>query len=226
MAVSEARKSYHEALDDLQRDVVRLAALTTEAVAKGTRVVLDGDIAGVEEVIDADDAIDALTHDIEDRTYGILARQQPMASDLRTLVAILRNIHELERSGDLMVNIAKGARRLYPRELPPRARGIIDRMGKQAATQLRVATEAFDEGDAARAEALHDMDDVMDDLQKDLFRAIFEGGAADEDEVQEAVQVSLIGRYYERIADHAVNVAERVSFMVTGEIPGLETDES
>lgn len=222
MALSPARRSYHEQLDDLRRDVVRLAGMASEAVARGTQVLLDADLAGVEAVIGDDVAMDQLTHDIEEHTYELLATQQPMASDLRVLVSTLRNIHEIERVGDLVVNIAKGARRLYPRELPPQVRGILDRMGDQAGAQLRVAVDAFVDLDPAKASALEDMDDVMDDLQKDLFRAIFEGGAADETEVQRAVQVSLIGRYYERIADHAVNFAERVRFMVTGEIPGAE----
>lgn len=222
MAVQEARHSYHQQLQSLRHDVVRLAGMVTEAVAQGTQVLLDADLGGVDAVIAEDDAIDELTHEIEERTYSVLALQQPMASDLRTLVSILRNIHELERVGDLVVNIAKGARRIYPAELPPKIRGILDRMGKQAGAQLRLAADAFVELDPARASALHDMDDVMDDLQKDVFRAIFEGGSADEAELQQAVQISLIGRYYERIADHAVNFAERVAFMVTGEIPGTD----
>lgn len=224
MAIDEIRKSYHEQLDDLQRDVVRLAALATEAVARGTQVLLDGDLEAVQDAIDNDAMLDELTHDIEERTYRLLATQQPMASDLRMLVGTLRNIHEIERVGDLVVNITKGARRLYPQDLGPRIRGLIDRMGKQAGTQLRIAADSFVDEDPARAAALHDMDDVMDDLQKDLFRIIFEGGAADEHEIQKAVQVALIGRYYERIADHAVNIAERVRFMVTGDIPGTEAD--
>jgi len=226
MAVQEARKTYHEQLDELRRDVVRLAGLATEAITQGTQVLLDADLNGVDDVVARDGALDDLTHAIEERTYGLLALQQPMASDLRMLVSILRSIHELERVGDLMVNIAKGARRMYPGELPPRIRGILDRMGAQAGAQLRVATDAFVELDPARAAALDDMDDVMDDLQKDLFRAIFEAGGGDEAEVQQAVQLSLIGRYYERIADHAVNFAERVEFMVTGAIPGTDPDQA
>lgn len=222
MAVSEARRSYHEQLEDLRRDVVRLAGMVTEAVAQGTQVLLDADLAGVERVIAEDGLIDELTHDIEEHTYELLATQQPMASDLRVLVSTLRNIHELERVGDLVVNIVKGARRLHPHHLSPEVRGIVNRMGRQAGAQLRVAADAFVDSDAAKAAALQDMDDVMDDLQKDLFRVIFEGGAADESEIQQAVQISLIGRYYERIADHAVNFGERVNFMVTGDIPGTE----
>ena len=162
--------------------------------------------------------MDALAYDMEERVYLLLARQQPMAVDLRTLVTIVRVVHELERIGDLMGNVAKAARRLYPRQLDPRLRGLIDRMREQATAQLQVATDAFAERDQVRARALADMDDVMDDLQKELFRTIFSFPARDEAAVQLAVQVALVGRYFERIADHAVNVAERVAYMVTGRL--------
>ena len=141
-----------------------------------------------------------------------------MAIDLRTLVATLRVVHELERTGDLMINVAKATRRLYPHPLEPRVRGLIDQMREQATIQLKVATDAFAERDPARAKALADMDDAMDDLQKELFRAIFSTPAVDEASVQRAVQVALVGRYFERIADHSVNVAERVWYMVTGHL--------
>jgi phosphate transport system protein len=168
--------------------------------------------------------IDNLTHAIEDSAYVLLARQQPMAIDLRMLVTALRTIHEIERAGDLVVNVAKATRRLYPRELPSRIRGIIELMGMQAGVQLRVACEAFVEKDAARALALPDMDDVMDELQKELFRTIFSMRAADEADLHRAVEIALVGRYYERMADHAVNVGQRVAYMVTGEMPRAEVD--
>ena len=134
--------------------------------------------------------MDALAYDMEERVYLLLARQQPMAIDLRTLVTIVRVVHELERIGDLMGNVAKAARRLYPRQLDPRLRGLIDRMREQATAQLQVATDAFAERDPVRARALADMDDVMDDLQKELFRTIFSFPARDEAAVQLAVQVA------------------------------------
>jgi phosphate transport system protein len=115
-----------------------------------------------------------------------------------------------------MVNVAKAARRLYPYQLDPKVRGLIHRMRGQAIAQLNVAVEAFAHRDPARAAALGDMDDAMDDLQKDLFRVIFASRAEDEADLQRAVQIALVGRYFERIADHAVNTGERVSFMVTG----------
>src|SRR5205823_3056524 len=111
-----------------------------------------------------------------------------------------------------MVNVAKATRRLYPQELEPKVRGIIDRMRAQAGVQLRLAMEAFADGDTTRAAALADMDDVMDDLQKELFRAIFASHATDDAAIQRAVQIALVGRYFERIGDHAANVADKVGF--------------
>ena len=181
--------------------------------------MLDGDLNAAEEVIEADDVIDELTHTIEDRTFLLLARQQPIATDLRFLVTVMRVAHELERSADLMVNVAKTTRRLYPHQLDPKLRGIIDRMGTQASNQTRVAIDAFADADPSWAAALADMDDAMDELTKSLFRHVLAGDGSDEGAVLLAVQMALVGRHYERIADHAVTIAERVGFMVTGEHP-------
>jgi phosphate transport system protein len=225
---NEARKSFQDALDELRIDVIRLAALTTEAIGAGTQAFLDRDLAAAEQVIENDDDIDDLTHSIEDSCYQLLARQQPMATDLRTVIAVLRIVHELERSADLMVNVAKTTRRLYPHSLDPKLRGIIQRMGEQAGTQTRVALDAFADSDPSAAFALADMDDTMDDLTKSLFRHILAGagpGSDDEGNVLLAVQLALVGRHYERIADHAVTIGQRVGFMVTGEHPP-DRDES
>ena len=220
----EARKSFHEQLDELRVDVIRLAALTTEAIAAGTQALLDGDLNAAERVIEADDDIDALTHTVEDSVFLLLARQQPLANDLRFLVTVMRVAHELERSADLMTNVAKTTRRLYPQRLDPKLRGIIDQMGKQASNQTRVAIDAFADADPHWAAALADMDDAMDDLTKSLFRAILANDPSDEAAVLLAVQMALVGRHYERIADHAVTIAERVGFMVTGEHPTPELE--
>lgn len=215
--MTETRKLFHEELDEVNADLIRLGAMASEAIEAATLALLDADLGAAKQIVAHDRELDDLTHSIEDRTYLLLARQQPMAVDLRTLVTVLRVIHELERVGDLMVNVAKAARRLYPHALEPKIRGLLDRMREQAGIQLRLAVDTFAERDPVRASALADMDDVMDDLQKDLFRAIFASPATDEAGIQRAVQVALVGRYFERVADHAVNIAERVAFMVTGE---------
>jgi phosphate transport system protein len=219
MTETEMRISYHEALDELRTQVIRLAALTGEQIAAGTQAFLDADLAAAERVVKHDDAIDELTHAIENHCYVLLARQQPMAGELRLLLTALRVAHELERSADLMVNVAKQTRRLYPLAIEPKLRGIVDRMGEQAINQTRVAIDAFADEDPSWAAALADMDDAMDDLTRSLFRHILGTSQSDEAGVQRAVNLALVGRHYERIADHAVTIAERVAFMVTGTHP-------
>lgn len=224
METEETRKSFHESLTELRVTVIRLGALTTELIAAATQSLLDGDLALAERSIRSDDAIDDLTHKVEDSCFELLARQQPMASDLRAILATLRIAHELERSADLSVNIAKATRRLFPTALDPKVRGIVDQMGRQANNQTRLALDAYADADPTWARALADMDDAMDELTKSLFRYVLSLAPADEAAVQQAVQIALVGRHFERIADHAVTIAERVVFMATGEYPVHQSD--
>jgi phosphate transport system protein len=218
------RRSFQEHLEDLRATVIRLGALTTELVSAATQSLLDGDLALAEQAVRNDDVIDELTHAIEDECFNLLARQQPMATDLRIILATLRTAHELERSADLSVNIAKATRRLWPAALDPKVRGIVDQMGRQATNQTRLALDAYADSDPTWARALADMDDAMDELTKSLFRYVLSLAPADEAAVQQAVQISLVARHFERIADHAVTIAERVVFMATGEYPQHESD--
>jgi phosphate transport system protein len=222
----EVRKSFDEHMTDIKSDVIHLAALTGEMVGMSTEALLDAELPLVERVIDSNRRLEGLEHDIELRTYELFATQQPMAIDLRTLLTVLRTLHEIELTGDLTVSVAKASRRIYPGELPPKIRGLLERMGAQAGVQLRIAVDAFADSDQARALALPDMDDVIDDLQKELFRAIFGACTPDEAGLQQAVQIALVGRFYERIADHAVQIGRWVNFMVTGELPGYEALKS
>lgn len=216
---SGARRTLLDELADVRTDIIRMAALTTEAITAGTQAFLGGDPSAAEIVIDGDDAIDDLYHRIDDQLLLVLARQSPVAADLRAVITTMRISHELERTADLVVNVAKATRRLYPHTLDPRVRGIIDQMGQQAVSQTRVAIDAFADRDPTWAGALTDMDDAMDDLTKSLFRHILADTTGDEASVLRAVQVALVGRHYERMADHAVTIAERVEFMVTGNHP-------
>lgn len=218
----EHRKEFGEQLADVKSDVIRFAATAGELIGAGTQAILDGDLTVVEDVVGRDRALDELQFSIEQQAYQLFATQQPIAQDLRTLLTVLRILHELQLSADLMVSIAKAARRLYPQQLPPKVRGILERMGAQASVQLHLAIDSFADADQAMAIALPDMDDVMDDLQKELFRAIFEYCTPDENGLQQAVQLALVGRYYERVADHAVLIGKWTIFMVTGELPTRE----
>jgi phosphate transport system protein len=219
----EARRSYHEQLAGLRADVVKIAAKACEQIGAATQAILDSDLGLVETIYVEHEEISARVVQTEHRVNQLFALQQPMASDLRELLAVLRILHGIELTGGLMRNVARATRRLYPRELPPRVRGILERMGAQASVQTHLAVDAFADNDAAVASALPDMDDVMDDLQKELFRVIFAIGAPDEAALQMAVQLALVGRDYERAADHAVMIGRWVEFVVTGLLPGEDT---
>lgn len=217
--MGEARRAFHEELEDLRRAVVREAALVTESIPRGTEILLGNDLQGAQALIDADDELDLLSLEIEEHAIRLLTLQQPFAADLRAIVTALKMNSEIERSGDLVVNIAKACRRMYGKTFTPRCRGIIEQMSEEAVRLYRYAIDAYVEGDASLAGALDDMDDRLDGLTKDFVRAIFEAHNEDDVDLQAAVQLALIGRYYERIGDHAVNIGDMVQFMVTGWMP-------
>ena len=147
-----------------------------------------------------------------------------MASDLREIIVALRILAEVERSGDLTVNVSKSARRMYGRPLPPDIRGLIRRMGAQASRLFREATEAYLLNDSVRAAAISDLDDVLDDLQHQFVKAIFD--AADGIDLPTAIQLAVLARFYERIGDRAVTIGERVTYLVTGTLPSTSTEPS
>ncbi len=217
--MDELRKTYHHELEQARSELARLAALVAELIPRATAVLLDGDLEGAEYIIRGDEAIDERAVELEEQCLRILALQSPVATELRQVIALLKMIAEVERSGDLVRNICKAARRIYGHDLDPKLRGIINRMGEQAQQLYSAAIEAFVENDAAKAAALNDMDAYLDALQKQFIQAIFESQAAGRIDMQVAVQLAIVARFYERIGDHAVNIAERVRFVVTGWVP-------
>lgn len=213
------RKSFHEELEDIQQIIVRMGALACEAIPKGTRILLSNDLDGAHRLIEGDDEIDALSLQVEESCYQVLALQGPVASDLRAVTTAIHLNHEIERSADLMVNVAKGARRIYGVELTPRVRGLIEQMSEESHRLLSLSLDSYVDRSASLAAALDDMDDRLDDLHQEFIQAIFESHQAEGLDVQEGVQLALIGRYYERIGDHAVNIGHRVQYLVTGWLP-------
>lgn len=212
----ELRKTFHAELDSVGENIVQLAAMVTEALPRGTQALLDLDLVEAQRLIEADDALDELSLHIEEQCYRLLALQQPMAKDMRAIVAALKIVDEFERSGDLVVNICKALRRMYGVSLDPTLRGLISQMSEEALRLTRMSVEAYVEGNEGLAAALDDIDDRLDELQSEFIKAVF---SSERVEVKEAVQLALIARYYERIGDHAVNVGERVRYMVTGWLP-------
>lgn len=217
--MNEARQTFHQQLDSVKSDVARLAAMVTDVIPRGTQALLAGDLELAQSLIEHDDELDSLTLSIEERCYQLLVLQQPMASDLRVIVSALRMASEIERSGDLVSNIAKTMRRIYGDELTPRIRGLVEQMSEEAAKLYKAAIDAYLDEDAALAAAIDDMDDVLDSLQKDFIEAVIEAHEGDRIDLNAAVQLALIARYYERIGDHAVNMGERVQYLITGWLP-------
>jgi phosphate transport system protein len=216
---AEARRRFHDSLGDLRTEIVQLAALVTEAIPRATRALLDMDLSAARTLIGADDEIDERAQCVEEEALRLLTLQQPMAGDLRAVVTAVKLSWEIERSGDLVVNICKVASRLRGTTLDPRIRGLLERMSEQSHALTCRAVDAYATGDVALAAALDDMDDDVDDLHADYIRTIFEVYEGGDAPLQVAVQLALVGRYYERIGDHAVNIGERVRYMVTGWLP-------
>ena len=215
----EIRKTFHQELDQVRDDMIRLAGMATEALAAGTVAFLAGDLQAVEEIIEGDDEIDELSLDIEEQCFRLLALQNPLASDLRQVIAAIRMSSEIERSADLVTNTMKAARRLYGTPLDPRIRGLIERMSENVHRLFRLAIDAYADRNEGLAAALDDMDDDVDELHAEYIRTIFEVYEGGNTPLQVSVQLALVGRYYERIGDHAVNIGERVRYMVTGWLP-------
>lgn len=219
MPETELRKSYHHMLEEVHDEIVLLGQSVIDTIPRATRVLLDSDLEGADLLIRADDELDARAIDTEELCMRLLALQQPMAGDLRAVISAMKLVGEMERAGDLAVNIAKGARRIYGHPIDPKLRGIISRMAEQAQDLFTKAVDSYNQRDVALAAALDDMDNLLDQLQREFIQAIFESHAAGSIDLQVAIQLAVVARFYERIGDHAVNVGERVCYMVTGWMP-------
>lgn len=215
----ELRKTFHHQLEEIHDDVVRLAALVCETIPRGTQALLDDDIEAAQALVDDDDQLDELALAIEDRCYHVLALQAPMASDMRALVTAIRLTSEIERSGDLMVNVAKAARRIHGIEVDPKVRGLIQTMSDEALALYRIAMEAYSDADEERASSLDRLDDALDEVHRAFIAQVLDSARAGSLDVGCAVQLALVGRFYERIGDHAVNIGERVRYMVSAWLP-------
>jgi phosphate transport system protein len=211
------RDAYHDELDRISDSLVEMANMAGSAMSRATTALLDADLTLAETVITADDAIDALYRATEERAFDLLARQQPVASDLRVLVTSLRMVADLERMGDNAVHVAKIARRRYPGSaVPPELRSTVLKMGHAAEEIVAKAGSVIAGRDIAMAMQLEKDDDVMDELHRNLLTAILDDDAWSGG-IEAAIDITLAGRYYERFADHAVSVARRVVYLVTGE---------
>jgi phosphate transport system protein len=210
------RDAYHEQLESVGHTLVEMAALVGQALDRATRALLGADLAVAEAVISADDVVDALDRELDVRTLDLIARQQPVAVDLRTLVTSLRMSADLERMGDLARHIAKIARMRYPQcAVPDQLRETIGQMGKIGVELADRVAQIIENRDVDSARSLDEHDDAVDTLHRAVFTALLTNQHAYS--IETAIDVTLISRYYERFADHAVSVAERLVFLVTGD---------
>ncbi|ASR38587.1 phosphate transport system regulatory protein PhoU [Prauserella marina] len=213
------REAYHVELDNLAENLARMSSQVADAMERATRALLDSDLGLAEQVISDDVAVDNARADCEEQAYALLALQAPVATDLRVVVAALHAAESLERMGDLALHVAKAARRRHPDPvLPEPVRPYFAKMGEVDVRLARRAEDVIRSKDIEVARSIETDDDEVDDIHRHLFTVIMDkdwphGVAA-------AVDVTLLGRFYERYADHAVSVARRIVFVVTGQMPG------
>lgn len=211
------RDQYYEQLDSIVDDLVALTNRVRRAVGDATSALLNADAHIAETVIANDKEIDDATEAIEERALLLLATQQPVATDLRQLIATLRMVADLDRMGDLSVHIAKVARMRMPETAVPEGlRPTIVQMAAVADQMIDAASRIVANRDVIAAQRLEDEDDEMDQLRRSLFRTLLSDDWGHG--VEPAVDLALLGRYYERIGDHAVSMARRVVYLVTGEL--------
>jgi phosphate transport system protein len=189
------------------------------AITAAGDALLHQDLSLAEQVIADDLAIDALERDLDERSILLLAQQQPVATDLRVVVSALRMSATLERMGDLARHVAQVARGRYPRAaIDPALTGVFTEMNEAARRVAARTTQVLTTHDLAEAEGIERDDDLLDSLHEDTFRILL--GPAWKGDAQQTVDVTLVGRYYERFGDHAVSIARRVTYLVTGDFAG------
>ncbi|RBY97184.1 phosphate transport system regulatory protein PhoU [Blastococcus sp. TF02-8] len=210
------RDSYHEELDDINACLVGMANAVGSQMSTATTALLDADVELADRVITGDDAIDATRESIEQRTFTLLARQQPVAGDLRTITTAMRIVSDLERMGDLAAHIAKVARMRFPEHaVPQEVRPAFLEAGNVAELLITKTATVIAKSDVEAARELETDDDAMDRIHRGLFRQLLSDDWPHG--IETAIDITLLGRYYERFADHAVSVARRVCYLVTGE---------
>ncbi|MEV5721309.1 phosphate signaling complex protein PhoU [Amycolatopsis mediterranei] len=218
------REAYHVELEQLADNLAAMSVQVAEAMERATRSLLEADLGLAEQVISDDAKVDDARAQCEEQAYALLALQAPVATDLRTVLAAIHAAESLERMGDLALHVAKAARRRHPEPvLPDAVRPYFAEMGEIAVKLARQTEQVIKTKDVEAAKTLESDDDQVDDIHRHLFTVLMDrewshGVAA-------AVDVTLLGRFYERYADHAVSVAKRMIFVVTGKMPGYGSNE-
>jgi phosphate transport system protein len=209
------RQEFHHELGDVEANVVELFTMIAEDVPRAGDALLNGNTEVARALAERDQVIDALYPQIEELADREILLQQPLASDFRLLVSVLRVVPELERSHDLIVEIARRGNLILSQDLSAGSRGLLEHMGNLASEMWRAAADCWRERDRSAAVALDERDDEMDELYASLMAELASGGMT----LPVTIQLTLVARLYERLADHAVNIARRVIYLA-GHAPG------
>jgi phosphate transport system protein len=212
--VAEHRQEFQRALEAIEAKVIELFAMVAEDMPGATHALLSGDNEVVQVLTERQQTIDALYPEIEELVNREILLQAPVASDLRFLLSVLRIAPELERSHRLVVQIASRANHILSGDLSPRSRGIVERMGNLVSDMWRQAADSWYQRDRSAAITLSERDDEMDELYVSLIAELASGRMT----VPVTMEMTLVSRFYERLGDHAVNVARRVIYLA-GSVP-------
>jgi phosphate transport system protein len=207
--VVEPRHEFERDLEAIEAKVIELFAMVAEDLPGATQALLTGNNDVIQALTEREQLINTLYPEIEELVNREILLQAPVASDLRFLLSVLRIVPELERSHDLVVQIASRANHILGGDLSPRTRGIVERMGTLASEMWRQAVDSWYQRDRSTALALEERDDEMDELHASLIAELAAGGMA----LPVTMEMTLVARFYERLADHAVNIARRVVYL-------------
>ena len=205
----EPRREFERDLEGIEAKVIELFAMVAEDLPGATQALLTGNNDVLQALTEREQLINTLYPQIEELVNREILLQAPVASDLRFLLSVLRIVPELERSHDLVVQIASRANHILGGDLSPRTRGIVERMGTLASEMWRQAVDSWYQRDRSTALALEERDDEMDELHASLIAELAAGGMA----LPVTMEMTLVARFYERLADHAVNIARRVVYL-------------
>jgi phosphate transport system protein len=205
----EPRQEFERDLEAIEAKVIELFAMVAEDLPGATQALLTGNNDVLQALTEREQLINALYPEIEELVNREILLQAPVASDLRFLLSVLRIVPELERSHDLVVQIASRANHILGEDLSPRTRGIVERMGALASEMWRQSVDSWYQRDRSAALALEERDDEMDELHASLVAELASGRMA----LPVTMEMTLVARFYERLADHAVNIARRVVYL-------------
>lgn len=225
MESSETRSQLDERLAHIQSDLVEMIEIVADRVGEVTSAMLEGDIEAADHLIAGDDDVDVLSLRVEEGCVETFIREQPVASDLRFVVAAIHMNSDVERAGDLVANIAKAVGRLQGAHPDHHVRDLVARMSSESQTLLRRALDSFVNRDAELAASIDELDDLLDDLHYRYIQHVISDARRGDLDPQQSLQLALVGRFYERIGDHAENIGERVRYIVDGWLPEVQAAE-